>query len=178
VGYTRNYILKHTPNRYNQAEHDSLAAKLHWYRENRHHVLSAEDSHLADHDTDAIARMGHKLRRKWVQQLDSLNKAFTKDQSLNNSGQTAITKHFKVVSPKTPRMQRIAQRHRQPAHQPKYRQMTLNVTKTKKATRSTPRYTSPVVTRRKPGSVITITPDTATTPLTRDLPRPPETGNG
>lgn len=67
VGDTRNFILYHTPNHYNREENSSLAAKLHWYRENRHTALAEGDRHLADHDTDAIEQMGRKTEQKWIQ---------------------------------------------------------------------------------------------------------------
>jgi hypothetical protein len=54
---TRNYILHHLPNIYRQTEHTNLAERLRWFREHRNLVLSPEDSHLAEHDEEAIECM-------------------------------------------------------------------------------------------------------------------------
>ena len=63
---TRNYILHHMPNIYRRAETESFAERLRWFRENRHLVLAPSDSHYAEHDEEAIERMGRKTRWKWV----------------------------------------------------------------------------------------------------------------
>jgi hypothetical protein len=174
---TWNYILFHTPNRYKLAENDNLAGKLHWYRENRHHVLRAEDCHLAEHDSEAIERLGRLTKRKWIQQLDKLRNIYSKKGHLLDKGQAAITEHFTIVQSERPRRQKIAQRR---ITRKKGRQLTLNVTRTVRKKRknigelptqnSPPRTTS----RRHPGHVIT--PDTANKPTEGDLPRPPEGG--
>jgi hypothetical protein len=57
-------------------------------------VLRAEDSHLAEHDSEAIERMGRLTKIKWIQQLDKLKNIHSKEGHSRDKGQIAITEHF------------------------------------------------------------------------------------
>ena len=96
---TRNYILHHTPNLYNKSEDGDLSKQLHWYRQNRHHVLGEADQRWADHSSQDIERMGRRTKRKWVQLLDKLRKAYDRDSELRTRGITPITDVFDRVTP-------------------------------------------------------------------------------
>jgi hypothetical protein len=94
---TRNHILKKTPNLYNAAEDSTLEARLNWYRENRHIVLSLADRHMANRDEEEIRKMGRKTRRKWVQHLDRLQAIHKKENVQRDKGQSTISTHFEVT---------------------------------------------------------------------------------
>ena len=111
---TRNHILHNTLNAHNRAEQKELAQKLHWYRENRHHVLSEGDCKWAMHDTFAIEQMGRRTRRKWVQHLDKLSKAYAIEKESRDKGQQPITDIFeRLTSPPRPKARRAAGRRQE-----------------------------------------------------------------
>jgi hypothetical protein len=92
---TRNYILHHMPNVYRRTETESFAERLRWFRDNRHLVLAPSDSHYAEHDEEAIERMGRRTRRKWVRQLDKLKTVYAQERTQRERGQATLTSFIK-----------------------------------------------------------------------------------
>lgn len=177
---TRNYVLKKTPNQYNTVEDATLEQKLNWYRENRHTVLSLQDRHLANIDSDEIKKMGRLTRRKWIKHLDRLHDIHKKQNCPRDEGQPTITNHFNVIEHRKCSRRAGTRKARQPQNKKKRLTQstldnTITVTKRKRRSSKGSKNVDQAVSRSKRGvqTRLQFTAGTAQ-PQRKDRPRPPE----
>ena len=145
-----------------------------------HTVLSLQDRHLANIDSDEIKKMGRLTRRKWIKHLDRLHDIHKKQNCPRDEGQPTITNHFNVIEHRKCSRRAGTRKARQPQNKKKRLTQstldnTITVTKWKRQSSKGSKNVDQAVSRSKRGvqTRLQFTAGTAQ-PQQRDRPRPPE----
>jgi hypothetical protein len=99
IWVTRNHILHHLPNQYNDAIEKSNKERLQWYYDHRFEVLSFHNRKLAEHSKEQIQAMRPKTKRPWVRKLDHLRTIYEAELQQKQTGQQVLSTYFKCASP-------------------------------------------------------------------------------
>jgi hypothetical protein len=99
---TRNHILHHLPNRYNDTTDAMNFERLLWYKKHRHEVLSFNDRDMADMSSEKLQSMTAKTRRKWILRFDRLRTVYEQELATIATGQRTLNDYFDIpASPVT-----------------------------------------------------------------------------
>lgn len=91
----RNEIAHSTESRTRQQEQNTWAAKLRWYLENSH-VISPLDQFVFSYTEDGIDAMPGATRRRLVQNLERLERAYATELKMRARGQGTLRSYFGV----------------------------------------------------------------------------------
>lgn len=91
----RNEIAHSTESRTRQQEQNTWAAKLRWYLENSH-VISPLDQFVLSYTEDGIDAMPGATRRRLVQNLERLERAYATELKMRARGQGTLRSYFGV----------------------------------------------------------------------------------
>ncbi len=93
----RNNILHNNPNFTSELTHTQLGERLLWYLQHKEH-LAQQDRFIAQYSTSCIDKMSTAIRREWVRHLDIARDAWTREQSIIDTGQTVLTQFFNRIT--------------------------------------------------------------------------------